>query len=203
MISGIEKFYCKSRLHAYIWKSMANKIFPAFMSYFSPSASVLEIGTGQGLGAIFFSEKLKDSRFTCIDNEHDMVEAAIENVRKNGLQDRIKVEWGDALALDFPDNSFDAVISITVLHHVPGYEKAIIEAGRVLKHGGILMIVDFDFKASIFPKFEVLFGNPASIFSLNEMSEALREAGFMTLKIEHYSMGMFALVSVNKHSVSK
>lgn len=58
------------------------------------------------------------------------------------------MEWGDAAALNFSDESFDAVTSICVLHHVPGYEKAISEAARVLKRGGIFMIVDFDLKAS-------------------------------------------------------
>lgn len=199
MISGIEKFYCKSRLHAYIWKRIANKLFPVFIPYFPPSPFVLEIGTGQGIGAIYLAEKLKDSRFTAIDYEHDMVKTAAENVQKSGLQDRIRVEWGDAAALNFPDKSFDAVLSIGVLHHVPGYEKAIFEAARVLKRGGIFMIVDFDLKASkIFSSFEILFGRPASIFSWREMSEVLEKAGYELLKIEHYGMGMFGSVAVKR-----
>ncbi len=196
MISGIEKFYCKSRLHAYIWRRMANKIFPDFIPYFPLSPLILEIGTGQGLGAIFLAERLKDSSFIAIDNEHDMVKAAIQNVKKKGLQERIRVEWGDALALNFPDKSFDAVICITVLHHVPHYEKAIIEAARVLKPEGVFMIVDFDFKASIFPRFEILIGRPASIFTWNEMSGALQKAGFETQKVNFYGMGMFASASM-------
>ena len=197
MISGIEKFYCKSRLHAYIWKRIANKLFPALIPYFPPSPFVLEIGTGQGIGAIFLAEELKDSRFIAIDYERDMVETAIWNVNNRGLQDRIRVEWGDAVSLNFPDSSFDAVVSIGVLHHVPGYEKAIAEAARVLKRGGIFIIVDFDLKASrIFSSIEILFGRPASIFSSGEMSTTMQKAGFDVLKIERYGMGMFASVAV-------
>ncbi|MDP2766855.1 MAG: class I SAM-dependent methyltransferase [Candidatus Methanoperedens sp.] len=199
MISGIEKFYCKSRLHAYIWKYIANNLFSAFIPYFPASPFVLEIGTGQGLGAIFLAEKLKDSGFVAIDYEHDMVKAAIENVNNRGLYDRINVEWGDAAALNFPDESFDAVTSICVLHHVPGYEKAISEAARVLKRGGIFMIVDFDLKASrIFSSFEILFGRAASIFSWKEMSDALKKAGLEILKVEFHGMGMFASVCVKR-----
>jgi len=201
MISGIEKFYCKSRLHAYIWKQVANKLFPAFIPYFPPQPFVLEIGTGQGLGAIYVAEKLEGSRIIAIDYERDMVEAAIENVKKRGLQERIEVEWGDAVALNYQDNSFDAVISIGVLHHVPSYEKAIFEAARVLKRGGIFMIVDFDLKASrIFSRFEILFGRPASIFSWGEMSEVLEKAGFEILKIEHYGVGMFGSAAVKRYN---
>lgn len=191
MISGIEKFYCKSRLHAYIWRWIANKVLPDFIAYLPPSPYVLEIGTGQGLGAIFLAGKLKDASFIAIDNEHDMVEAAAQNVRGAGLQDRIRVEWGDALALDFSDESFDTVISITVLHHVPGYERAVAEVARVLKPGGMFMIMDLDFKASIFPRLEILFGRPASIFTWKEMSAALHKAGFETMKVKFYGMGMF------------
>ena len=199
MISDIEKFYCKSRLHAYIWERIANKLFPVFISYFPPSPFVLEIGTGQGVGAIYLAEKLKDSKFIAIDYEHDMVKTAVQNVQSRDLQDRIRVEWGDAAALHFPDSSFDAVISIGVLHHVPGYEKAIIEAARVLKRGGIFFIVDFDLKASrTFSSIEILFGRPASIFSWGEMSDVLEKAGFGRLKIEFYGMGMFASASVKR-----
>lgn len=196
MISGVEKFYCKSRLHAYLWKQVANKLFPAFIPSFPPSPSVLEIGTGQGLGAIFLSENLK-AKVIAIDIERDMVETAIANVKRRGLQDRIKVEWGDAVSLEFPDESFDAVLSIGVLHHVPAYEKAIFEAARVLKRGGMFMIVDFDLKASkVFSRIEILFGRPASIFSWGEMASVLEKAGFRILKTEFYGMGMFASVSV-------
>ena len=198
MISGIEKLYCKSRLHAYFWKRLANRIFPDFMQYFPPSPSVLEIGTGQGLGAIFLAERLEGSRFIAIDNEHDMVETAIKNVRKKGLEGRIRVEWGDALALNFPDSSFDAAVSLTVLHHVPNYEKAIAEAARILKRGGVFFIVDFDFKASIFPRFEILIGRPASIFTWKNMSGALEKAGFEVVKIKFYGMGMFGSVSIKR-----
>ncbi len=198
MISAIEKFYCKSRLHAYIWKWLANRLFPSFIPYFPPSPCILEIGTGQGLGAIFFAGKLKGSRFVAFDYERDMVSAAIKNVQKSGLQDRILVEWGDAVSLNFKDNSFDAVVSITVLHHVPGYEKAIAEAARVLKPRGVFMIVDLDFKASVIPRFDVVIGGAVSTFSWDEVSKALRKNGLEVLKFERYGLGMFASVAVKR-----
>ncbi len=177
---------------------MANRLFPAFIPYFPPSPYILEIGTGQGLGAIFLARKLKESRFVAIDYERDMVSAAIRNVENSGLQERIQVEWGDAVGLNFKDNSFDAVVSITVLHHVPGYEKAIAEAARVLKPEGIFMIIDLDFKASVIPRFDVIIGGAVSTFSWGVVSEALRKNGLEVLKIERYGMGMFASVAVKR-----
>jgi ubiquinone/menaquinone biosynthesis C-methylase UbiE len=196
MMSWIEKIYCMSRLHAYIWRLTANRIFPDFIPYAPHSPFVLEIGTGQGLGAVYLAGKLKDSRFIAIDYEKDMVEAAVCNVRKQGLSDRIKVCQGNAVALDFPGESFDAVVSIIMLHHVAGYEIAIAEAVRVLKKGGLFLIVDFDFKASLFPRFEILIGRPDSIFTWSEVEEALKKAGFDVLKVKFYGMGMFGCAAV-------
>ncbi len=196
MISAIEKFYCKSRLHAYIWKRLANRLFPAFIPYFPPSPYILEIGTGQGLGAIFLARKLKDSRFVAIDYERDMVSSAIKNLQRSGLQEKIRVERGDAVSLNFRDNSFDAVVSVIVLHHVPGYEKAIAEVARVLRDGGIFIIVDLDFKASVIPRFDVIIGRAVSTFSWERVSEALQKNGLDVLKIERYGMGIFASIAV-------
>ena len=47
---------------------------------------------------------------------------------------------GNATALDFPDNHFDALICSEVLEHLPDYEAAISEMRRVLKPGGRLCI---------------------------------------------------------------
>lgn len=85
-----------------------------------------------------------------------------------------------------------------MLHHVPNYEKAIVEAVRVLKRGGVFFIVDFDFKASIFPRLEILIGRPASIFTWSEVSDALEKAGFETVKVKSYGMGMFGSVSMKR-----
>ncbi len=40
VISGIEKFYCKSRLHARIWRYIADRIFPEFLPFFPISPAI-------------------------------------------------------------------------------------------------------------------------------------------------------------------
>lgn len=42
-------------------------------------------------------------------------------------------------ALSFPDQSFDKVVSLDVLEHIPDYERAFRECARVLKDGGKMM----------------------------------------------------------------
>jgi SAM-dependent methyltransferase len=53
---------------------------------------------------------------------------------------RAETVVGDALALPYPDRTFDCVIASEILEHVPADNKAIDELIRVLKVGGRLAI---------------------------------------------------------------
>lgn len=47
-------------------------------------------------------------------------------------------------ALPIPDTSFDAILSVDVLHHVPAPEESIAEWARCLRPGGVVLAVEFD-----------------------------------------------------------
>jgi len=47
---------------------------------------------------------------------------------------------GDVQELDFPGKSFDAALLTAVIEHVPAPEKAVSEANRILRQGGILVL---------------------------------------------------------------
>jgi SAM-dependent methyltransferase len=53
---------------------------------------------------------------------------------------RAEARAGDALALPYPDGTFDVVIASEILEHVPADEAAIAELIRVLKVGGTLAV---------------------------------------------------------------
>lgn len=53
---------------------------------------------------------------------------------------KAQVVVGDALALPYPDASFDVVIASEILEHVPADDRAIAELIRVLKPGGRLAV---------------------------------------------------------------
>jgi SAM-dependent methyltransferase len=50
------------------------------------------------------------------------------------------VREGDALAMAFPDNTFDLIYSHAVYEHIPDIGRALDEARRALKPGGILRL---------------------------------------------------------------
>jgi ubiquinone/menaquinone biosynthesis C-methylase UbiE len=108
------------------------------------SGDVLEIGSGSGAMAAELLDQFADVRLTATDYDDSMVEFARDRLREFG--DRVEVKQADASQLPFPDESFDAVVSFIMLHHVIDWEKAIAEAVRVLRPGGRL--VGYDLLAS-------------------------------------------------------
>ncbi|OGM98556.1 MAG: hypothetical protein A2817_00060 [Candidatus Yanofskybacteria bacterium RIFCSPHIGHO2_01_FULL_39_8b] len=104
------------------------------------SGKVLDIGCGFGELAILLARNT-DFEITGFDISKPAVEVARENVRKTGLEDRIKVEEGDVYCLKYDDCSFDVVVSFGYVSAAT-YRGAQKEIARVLKPGGIL-ICDF------------------------------------------------------------
>jgi len=100
---------------------------------------VLEIGPGPGLTTDFLRERF--ARLTSI--EIDPGFAVSLRARMRGSN--VEVVEGDATQMPFPDASFSAAVSFTMLHHVPTRElqdRLLAEARRVLKPGGIFAGAD-------------------------------------------------------------
>ena len=55
---------------------------------------------------------------------------------------------GDALALPFPDDSFDVVSSARMLQWLREPERAVAEMGRVARPGGLVVVLDYDHTAA-------------------------------------------------------
>lgn len=53
------------------------------------------------------------------------------------INESIFLVHGDATGMKFPSRSFDGVWTVQTFQHIPAYEKAVTEAYRVLKKGGV------------------------------------------------------------------
>jgi ubiquinone/menaquinone biosynthesis C-methylase UbiE len=99
------------------------------------AARVLEIGCGQGSG---IREIVRRFRPRAVDG-FDLDEAQVTRARAR-LADLTGTElrlWvGDAERIESPDTRYDAVFEFTILHHVPGWRRALAEVARVLRPGG-------------------------------------------------------------------
>jgi phosphatidylethanolamine/phosphatidyl-N-methylethanolamine N-methyltransferase len=103
-----------------------------------PGARVLEIGVGTGLSLDAYP---RHSHVTGIDLAPDMLEKAQERIDRHGLR-HVTVEQGDALALRFPDDSFDYVMAFHVVSVVPDARLLMAEAQRVCRPGGQIVIIN-------------------------------------------------------------
>ena len=67
-----------------------------------------------------------------------------KNAESEGVAARCRFQHGDANRLDFPDESFDAVVSNYVYHNITGADKRALlrETLRVLKKGGVFALND-------------------------------------------------------------
>lgn len=97
---------------------------------------VLEIGLGQGAD----SEQIirRGAVWSGVDLTQELIARVGARLRLRKLAYE-HLECGSALALPFPDNSFDVVFSHGVLHHIPDVKSAQREIARVLKPGGELI----------------------------------------------------------------
>ena len=117
----------------------------------SGNERVLDAGCGRGLALIGCAKELTAGKAVGIDLwaakdlSNNNPEATRANATAEGVADRVEVETGDITKLPFADASFDAVISMTVIHNIPsrdGRDQALRELVRVLKPGGRIAIFD-------------------------------------------------------------
>jgi tRNA1Val (adenine37-N6)-methyltransferase len=76
-------------------------------------ASGADLGTGCGVIPLVLASKNQDARLVAFENNPDIAALAEENVRTNGLDDRIEIVVDDILNIRsrFPVSSFDVVVS--------------------------------------------------------------------------------------------
>lgn len=108
----------------------------AELAELGPGRTVLELGCGTGLFTELFAAT--GATVVAIDVSEDLLEQA--RCRQT-WPPGIRFVAADAERLEFPAESFDAVIGSSVLHHCD-LERALAEAFRVLKPGGRLAFAE-------------------------------------------------------------
>ncbi len=141
-----------------LWVITRNKE-PAFRRFVTdiaglqPGESVLDVGCGTGTQALVAKACVGESgRVVGIEPSLEMVTYARHKARRRGLV--VDIQPGVIERLAYPDQSFDVILCIIVLHHMPDETKrqGINEMARVLKRGGRVLVVDSNLQ--LLPSFE-------------------------------------------------
>ena len=104
--------------------------------------NVLEIGSNHGGAALAYFQAYNLRSITGVDTTDSQTDTSSAFFAEHGVPtNRYKFVVGSAEALPFETASFDAVISFDVLEHVPDPAKVLTEAHRVLRTGGIFLLV--------------------------------------------------------------
>ncbi len=121
--------------------SSAMAAHPLALARVTSGTDVLDVGTGTGIVALKAAALMNTSRkVMAVDLSEGMLTIARGKALDRNLADRVEFRAMDAEQLEFPDASFDVVVSMFALHHFPNPERALSEMYRVLRPGGIVSI---------------------------------------------------------------
>jgi ubiquinone/menaquinone biosynthesis C-methylase UbiE/DNA-binding transcriptional ArsR family regulator len=158
------------------WDEVRNELFgqaftvQSLLNMLPPGWTVADLGCGTGNAAECLAPVVK--RVLAVDQSEPMLAAA-----KKRLSGSSNVEFlrGELQALPIETGSVDAAVSVLVLHHLPDPQPAIREMARILRPGGVALVVDMvSHNREIFKK---TMGHRWLGFGVPEMIRWMSESG--------------------------
>jgi ubiquinone/menaquinone biosynthesis C-methylase UbiE len=123
--------------------STVNRVFVAdFLPAWDGANPILDVGTGTAQIPIELCRQSDSARVVAIDLAREMLRVAEANVVRAGLAQRIEIQLVDAKTLPFADGAFQAVISNSIVHHIPEPATVLAEMVRVAAPGATLFVRD-------------------------------------------------------------
>ena len=149
-------------------------------------SKILEVGCGGGRNAGELAKKYPSAKVTAIDYSEVSVSKATDYNNDLINAGRISVMRGDVSNLDLPVEIYDLATAFETIYFWPGLEKCFSEVAKVLKPGGVFMIVnesDGTDDASL--KFEKIIDG-MKCYTIEQIESALKAAGFSSVTSDHF-----------------
>ena len=139
--------------------SAVNRVFVAdFLAVWHGRGPILDLGTGTALIPIEFCRQSPHGDVVAVDAAEHMLAVARENVHRAGFESRATLKLIDAKRMPFDDRSFPAIMSNSIVHHIPDPRTVFAEIARVAATGATIFIRDLL--------------RPADSVTLNQLVEA-------------------------------
>jgi ubiquinone/menaquinone biosynthesis C-methylase UbiE len=116
-----------------------------------PGERVLDAGCGPGETAVRLAAD-HGVDVTGITLSEFEIARATERARTADVAGRARFRYGDFASLDFPDNSFDAVLALESLQNAHDIGAVLVELRRVLRPGGRIVVSDFSLESAAEPE---------------------------------------------------
>ena len=108
-------------------------------SRFKSDSYFCDLGFGPGVLTAFILQQNASWRAAGVDISQDCLRHAERLLEKKEVSERSELSVADVRSLPYPDDTFDVVVAVEVLEHIPDPEAGLAEAMRVLKPGGYAM----------------------------------------------------------------
>ena len=128
--------------HLKMSRNFADKLAAKLSRKDFNKGKVLDSGCGPGFVIIELAKKFTACEFVGIDLSEPLLEIAEKTNQKEILTERVKFLKANVQDIPFPDNYFDLVININMLHLVAEPVIMLNEIERVLKPDGFFFITD-------------------------------------------------------------
>ncbi|NQT80596.1 MAG: arsenite methyltransferase [Candidatus Aminicenantes bacterium] len=160
---------------------------PVALASLKKGETVLDLGSGAGFDSFLAANKVgKSGQVIGVDMTPEMVEKARENARKGDYKN-VEFRLGEIENLPVSDNSVDVIISNCVINLAPDKKRVFMEAFRVLKPGGRLMISDIvllkELPETIKNSLEAYVGCVSGAVKREKYINAIKESGFQEVTI--------------------
>lgn len=170
---------------------------------------ILEIGIGPARIATRIAKYNPQLTITGIDLSSTMLNIAKKNIEETGIgKDKILLVKADAKQLPFEAESFDAVISQNMLHHLPDPATMFREIKRVIKPEGAILIRDVvrppnEFLAKLYATLfgfnytkrmrKMYYDSMLAAFSVGEIRKIVKDCGFSDTNIKRHFLTHYGI----------
>jgi ubiquinone/menaquinone biosynthesis C-methylase UbiE len=123
--------------------AVVNRTFVTdFLAVWNGRGQVLDVGTGTAQIPVQLCRSAPAVEVLGVDLAEHMLRLGRDNVRAAGLSARIRLERADAKRLPYPPATFGAVVSNSIVHHIPEPRLVLTEMVRVARGDGLLFVRD-------------------------------------------------------------